>query len=185
MTSQLPSRRSWGRTQIPPVETRGRGKLTWVKALHPVFGVYCASPKARAGKDWKPSQMEQPATALVLLEALFSFWRVSGNPVLHVFQQTFQNNWSWSEKCTNTIFRVMFHCAKATHPNLAKPSARKKERKKEQHRKGTWGAISSLLHVDNFNRIDISTFLRLRIYPSQMPRLNILIVLILLSVVNL
>lgn len=71
---QLQSRRSRGRTQIPPMGTRGRGKLTRAKALHPEFGVYCASPKARAGKHWKPSQMEQLATAQVLLEALFSFY---------------------------------------------------------------------------------------------------------------
>lgn len=129
MTSQLQSRRSRGRTQIPPVGTRGRGKLTWVKTLHPEFGVYCASPKARAGKRRKPSQMERLATVLVLLEALFSFYVFWGNPVVHVFQQTFQNNWNWSEKCTNTIFREMFPYAKAAHPNLAKPSARKKEKK--------------------------------------------------------
>lgn len=185
MTSQLQSRRSRGRTQIPPVGTRGRGKLTRVKALHPESGVYCVSPKARAGKHRKLSQMERLATARVLLEALFSFYMFWGHPVVHVFQQTFQNNWSWSDKCTNTIFREVFPCAKFAHPDLAKPSARKKERKKEQHRKGAWGAISSLLHVDNFNRRDISTFLRLRVYSSQMPRLNILIVWILLSVVNL
>lgn len=183
MTSQLQRGDAEEGLRFLPGELGGEGNWHPLKLCTP-FGVYCASPKARAGKALETLADGAAGHSAGLTKGFVFILHVLGNPVVPVFQQAFQSNWNWSEKCTNTIFRETFHCAKVTHPNLAKPPARKKG-KKEQHGKGTWGAISSRLHVDNFNTRDMSTFLRLRVYPSQMPRLNILIVLILLSVDNL
>lgn len=72
--------------------TVGQGKLTRIEPLHPAFGVYCASPRARAGKHLEALHIGAAGYKTCITNCVVFILDVLGDSVAHVFQQKCHNN---------------------------------------------------------------------------------------------